>query len=1451
MARLLRLHFSSIGHRDARLAPLTLDFRELSGGHHGTGADTVLWLRNGGGKSSVINLFYALFRTRAREFLGTSAEGKARRLEDYVKGRDLAFVVSEWDTDPIGDNASAPQSIRVVGTALAWKGQQRSTDKSKLRRLFFSLRTRPGALTFDTLPISGLAEPVLSYEAFREWLRVAAHEHAELEVTTTEAHNTWERHLERIGLDPELFRYQLAMNRREGAADEAFRFTTAADFIRFLLEMAFESNTADQLAKNLEAQRDSLRERPRFELERVFIAAALVELRPLALAVAKKNEALAVLERTLVDIASTITGVEVQSARFEEEAAGARTHAEAARQRATSAFNERDKKQRWARGLERLARELAVEEAEKAHEHALVKLRQLDLAEREHAAAALLRHSRELSAGLVALREALRRIEADIEPLYAAAVRHGTSLRLALGTEIDTLAARADHLRAQAERTRRRAHELRREGEQASEQRARHQQENVGIGQRIDRRERVREALVAAGAIEPREAAADALARLSARRAAGEAEAADHTARREALAAELADAREVTLTDERAKHEQDGQHHQRALDTALAWQDRLSEHPLILEVEGVDSAALEAPGLEDRLLSHAERARRDLIDSRLEGAEDDRALAALDADGLLPSGPDVERVATELRRAGVNAHPGLRYLAENVERERRRALLAADPSRFTGVIVIDEDGLERGRRASIAEPRSLVQVSRVSALEDGGRPSDAYVLGPDPAHFDHAEARARGDSLRAAREQRTRRERELRAREQAFTAVAGDLAKYLEAHGRGRLDALRERCEAARRQALAAARALEALAERRVTLEAAISEHRLAIARARELTAKLEALVLRVEGFIDEHERHIESLRRRRGELTGLTHQLTERIDAARIAEEAARRQLTEQEDHQRDLAASIRASNDERTAVAYFDAHLPVTAQPLEVAREAYAVARSQYEKEVSENKLKWQVEEKQRAFESAENQLRDAMHGLDEAAVDELAESDDLPGATREIARRLASQREAVGEAKARLEAARAALGDAVRRREADDLPSDRPRPETAAEARHIAEALTRESAQHTEDANVADAERAHFTKRAETIERDQRDQRALARALEDVVEHGATLSLPAAPAGVVPLETQALQNLTDKLKRRFSEERKAAGIAAAEAESRADAVRRVATEPRFEAMPGQHKERLRASDDSLFALSGSLSEGFEQRLIVVERQLAQYDEDRRVLVNEILQLTDQVSTLLRRATTASHLPAELGGWAGRSYLRVAFTFPERDDERRARLEPLVDRLVQGAVIPGGIDLVHLAAIELAGARGFNVSILKPDAVLRPETIPITAMNTFSRGQQLTAAILLYCTLVQLRARSRGRGSGRGAEDAGVLILDNPIGTCSSVPLLELQRTIARQMRVQLIYATGVEDVEALQTLPNKIRLRNTHRDRTSGDYHVTYEPDGDRGRVEAVRVIEVPPS
>ncbi len=111
----------------------------------------------------------------------------------------------------------------------------------------------------------------------------------------------------------------------------------------------------------------------------------------------------------------------------------------------------------------------------------------------------------------------------------------------------------------------------------------------------------------------------------------------------------------------------------------------------------------------------------------------------------------------------------------------------------------------------------------------------------------------------------------------------------------------------------------------------------------------------------------------------------------------------------------------------------------------------------------------------------------------------------------------------------------------------------------------------------------------------------------------------------------------------------------------------------------------------------------------------------------------------------------------------------------------------------------------------------------------MPVSDLPTFSGGEQLTAAVLLYCTLSQLRARLRGRrGTG------GVLVLDNPIGKSSNATLLDLQRRVADGLGVQLVYTTAVDDRDAIAALPNRIRLRNERSDRATGNHHVEVEQD-----------------
>ncbi len=454
MARLLRIHFASIGHADARLAPLTLDLR--AHGAAGSGVDSVLWLRNGGGKSTILNLFYSLFRPERRDFLGASAEGRARHLEDYVKADDLAFVVTEWDVDPTPDPqlfATTPPRRRIVGQVLAWRDRQKSSDPSRLRRRFFSLRADE-SLGFEDLPIEGLgAAPVRSFEAFRDWLDELRQARPALEAFTEDGARRWAEHLDRLGLDPELFGYQLRMNAREGSADEAFRFRTTDEFVEFFLEIAFDATEADQVSANVEGFRDKLARRPGLLAEQAFLIDARHHLQPLQQAVAQVRAAERDHAAGREEAAAVGRALRHREAARTREQAAAAAAAGQARAAANQAGNDAARLGRWASGLERRALELELQEAEVARRHAEDALAAAE--ERRHVAtAAVARDERHaLEARRDAKAEALRFATAAQEPLRREVARAGATLRARLAeaaVDREAAALRHDELLRQA-----------------------------------------------------------------------------------------------------------------------------------------------------------------------------------------------------------------------------------------------------------------------------------------------------------------------------------------------------------------------------------------------------------------------------------------------------------------------------------------------------------------------------------------------------------------------------------------------------------------------------------------------------------------------------------------------------------------------------------------------------------------------------------------------------------------------------------------------------------------------------------------------------------------------------------------------------------------------------------------------------------------------------------------
>lgn len=1427
MPRLLRLHFASIGHPDARLAPLTIDLRARDA--IGTGADSVLWLRNGGGKSTILNLFYSLFRPERREFLGASAEGRARHLEDYIKADDLAFVVTEWDVEPVGQAGffgALPARRRVVGQVLSWKDRQRSADLSKLRRRFFSFAVGPG-LGLDELPVEGLGPaPVRSFDAFRQWFDQLRQDRPELEPFTEETPRRWGEHLERIGLDPELFRYQLKMNAREGSADEAFRFRTTEEFVRFYLEVALDPTEADQVASNLEGFRAKLERRPALMGEQSFLIDARAWLLPLCEVLARREEQQATLLESERIARSVLAAMARRRDAFAAEASRASEAATEATRAAREADNEAAKQGRWANGLDRRATELALVEAE-------LEARRLDEeVEREQRAARVgtAAEARDLASRTEAEREAKARAvalaRAEQEPLRREVTDAGTTLRARLAEAARAEAALADAARtraADADDRRRRAQVRQRE---LSAEEATRRSEVAQLDAWLAERDRERERLRLAGTIELREDAEAALERWRALEAIarGAAEGFD-LARREARArAEAAgdQEREAAGRFERLRAEVLAE--DRRLAAARKERDALLARPTLLEVEG-DLPDLDAPGLVDRLFASADTSHQRTLALAAEGAEDERASAALDRSGRLPAPRDVEPVVQTLQSSGVAAWSALAWLVENEPDPARRAeLVTSDPALWYGVLVPDVASLARAAAMLETHATRLPVVVAPARLDRGGA-DGRLVLPGHPAHWDTAEGGRFAAELDGRRRRRQADAGAASSRERECRKLADAVAAWRERWGDGRLALAESDLEqrlAARDRAVADRDAARERAQleraREQEADHARAERAAAATRAGGVAREVEVFVERFEHAVVRQRAAKDAANER---IAAVVMEISTVAEAIGAEEAAWLRERELATGHAR-VVTELQA---ERDRVDLHDERAPASLDLVQ-ARATWHALRARWEKVVSEDRLQWELEALDARLRDERARARELALGIE--ALVEAIPAGDGSRHRQDAEPRLEAARQGQARAQVRLEDARRAAAGVPRRREAHDLPPGSP-PVTAEEARESASACrrAREAATETsraESERASELVKAHGRAEAEAGRCEQRVRR-----LSDLLGDAQGQAPCELPEAVDRLVDERL----DAVRRAQRDLQETQELADAHAES----LRGLAGDPRHEGHRSRVKERLKAPPSELAAAAPELARDVEARLEVVRSTLTEIDEDRRIVLGELEKVATDGVRILQAAERASRLPAGLGAWENEPFLRIRAEVPGVQSERRARLEPFLDRIVAAGRVPDGRALALGGVLELASQR-IEATLLKPDALLRRDRLPVVEMQTFSRGQQLTVAILLYCTLAQLRAQSRGQ---RGRVDSGVLLLDNPVGTCSSVPLLELQRTVARQMRVQLVYTTGVNDPDAVATFPNTVRLRNHHRGRTTGDLRVTVEPV-----VEAVRVV-----
>ncbi|MGW2887996.1 hypothetical protein ACWDDN_22040 [Streptomyces griseoruber] len=1438
----------------------------------------VLFLENGGGKSVLLKLIFSVMLPGHRNTLGGASSGVLRKflLADdcghvalewqHVLTGECVVVgkASEWRGRQVSND---PRKF-----AEAWysfrPGPGLSLDSLPVAE---STAVRP-----PVEGASGAQGRRRTMKGFRDALTESGKAYPHLEVHWEEIHDRWVEHLTELGLDPELFRYQREMNADEGEAAGLFAVKKDADFTDLLLRAVTDTRDTDGLADLVSGFGNKLGRRAELIAERDFTAGSVDLLGRIVESAEGRSRARDIhtgAERRTRTLARRLSARGVQErmraadlAQRVTAAAYAVTHSEGGRGR--SALIAAELAFRHA--------SLALAAAEKS---AAAQKRELADARTLHsawqAAEAVLRH-RAAADRVARVSAAIQEAERDAAPALAARAKAAVDLVRALhaaAESAETLANEGEERSAALQEVGETAH---RDATSAATEAQRARSEIGHLRQRLAEVEQetaeavrvgwlddsapdadpARAALAASDAEKTAVAAWDTVREASRRAGEHAREAASAESRAELTAARAADAAAAAHRSYEAE---------RRLAETLAAEGRLAEllgltggtargpvpqprqdtdedtaadDGAPLTPEDLDRCADDLRGLLDDAVSSAER---QLFDLRTAAADDSRILGALGDGGLLPPGPDVLATVEFLGEHGIPALPGWRYLAQAVDPADHARVLAARPELVDGVIITDPASHARARDAlsdAALLPRSAVAVGTAAALlaptpAADAHSGDVFLVPPNPAMHDEHAADEERQALRARATERDEDIRRLAARLGKDRELSARLASWRTGCPAGRLTELDR-----------------AAADARVFAEESEAE----LGEARAVRAEAEEAAAEAAQVRDEKQEAAQKARRAADALAGLAFRLRERagwqVKLRELADEATESEARAQACLERaraadeDRRAAQRAADDaRRTARALRAERAEIAGAPddvpeddadgpkssLPALREAYRAASQVYEKVGVGADLRAE-QARAESDESAARAELDRLSNKVRTRAEQLLQSPDgSDGPSRQAA--AARAEELVQLLETRVSTASEQLGrlrgEAERHApedgEAHTELSEELRPRDAEHAQALLRTATAELASRTEalaQAREAHAELLDAHRAAEDAAGGFDEIAAMLRDLmrEQTREHSEEEQETPEPYPGTLEEARQSAAETRRSLRGCAADLSAAESAVREA---GDVLVRHANSTRYEQVRTPARQQIRELPASALPEHAQRwADAFAPRLRVLTDELEQLERNRDSIVDRLRGLVESALATLRSAQRLSRLPEGLGEWSGQEFLRIRFEEPDQASLIE-RLGEVIDEATRAAVKKNsdlrrdGMSLLLRGVGAALQPKGVAVEILKPDAVLRAERVPVGQMgDVFSGGQLLTAAIALYCTMAALRSNDRGRDKHR---HAGTLFLDNPIGRANATYLLELQRAVSDALGVQLLYTTGLFDTTALAEFPLVIRLRN----------------------------------
>jgi hypothetical protein len=1456
----------SVGHVKARFDDLILDFRNDE--HRAD--SSVIWLRNGGGKSSILNLFFSLVRPKRREFLGGDGD---RRLEDYVLENDRSVVVAEWELEGSAASPNTTASpVRYLTGAFHERVSGSRVDSTTLRSLFFSTRVIPDdpQLTLEGLPIyverngSRYKRQLIGFK--QEWQDLGRrYPHAD--ARETEQQWEWAEILERARIHHELFGYQLRMNQREGGAYDLFRFQDSDEFVDFFLALVLESETNDSLAKTIDKFRERLKYRADCLLPQLTLAQGLIErLGPLA-RIRENRERIhqsvmragAELQRLAIHLGQRVQDLRAKAleesereTRAQEDAVSARTNARQRRRRAAS------------------LRLLAARERMRQLDEQIQQLEiQLQEATRECAiwdAALPLKDALAYAEEAENCRKELERKLDEQAPLLANLKVSAVAFASALRAAIKQLRKEEREHLSKEEAARQQATAARDSAVQQNNVATRLDQKAADLIRDLEKAAHSRFRLEGLGAFHQGESPKAATERLIAQIAANDDDLMGLEPEIQQLRDDLTDLQQETRAVAQDEFEADrtSAKIQESLEVALSERHELEQEPMLLRCLEVESLSIETldDTVEIRLRESARAMQERVADIRAHLAEDQRAIIHLKEANLLPPERDVEQIREVLRSRAIRAWSGWEYISTNVPPAEFRDFIARAPEIARGVVVADAD-FERAELLSLSGDLNTdlpIAVSSQSATNRETAPQQIVVGPTSDAYFDPMAGKRELMERELRGERQTALLAEIASALNHLQTIQVNLQAFRMRYPRGWFDNQTAALQSTVERKRACERRLAGFAAEAVKITENIALREQDCERLKVERAAAQSHLARVEEYIEMHGDNPlpreQELQRVRADAASAREQ-AERLFARALSDEGRAQEANRKA---KPVGESARVCEDELGRIKYIEDVLP-TSEPgeIEVLRNNYHRLDALYQKQIGSEALSAQYESAKNNEQKARQRFADELRGgkfagklkneIDEttvrAALVTIQSSGDInqrrgeSDAVRErniIALSSIQERRdhTAGQCR-QLERDCANQGGLLELGQNEALPEDAE--SVAAIAERAAEELENRATELEKEAKEAERRKEDARRQTEKIVASQ-DILETLRPIRDRILAAALSELRAAIEWVAPRDNEIgvrVSQLREQLQHADQEE---AGISK-EREAAIRAVHSWIDDSRFEGVKIDFARKLKALEADEFEREvGVHCEDLKLRVKTTKDEIAEDDKHRLILINSLLGEAENGIQLLKSAAARSKIPGGLKALAGHNFLRISTREPVDAGERQARIGELLDEVVRIGTVPKGIQLIQQAVRRLSNP--IEVRVLFPDLDGVPRYMPITDMAALSGGERLTCAVLLYCTLAQLRASRHGTG----LQSYGVLFLDNPIGTSSRPKLLALQREVARAMGVQLIYTAGGEDLEAIRMLPVLVRLRNGKYDRGTGHQIVELAPEN--SAVGAARLV-----